>query len=73
MIESKEWVNRILLYKNMVFKRIIQQSYKIINLGSPENILLLMEVSWLSPKFLKIYVSNGIEEILIIMYNIFNF
>jgi hypothetical protein len=47
MIDLKEWVNRILLYYNMLFERIIQQSYKIINLGSPENILLLMEVSWL--------------------------
>jgi hypothetical protein len=47
MIDLKEWVNRILLYNNMLFKRIILQSYKIIKLGRPENILLLMEVSWL--------------------------
>jgi hypothetical protein len=54
MIESKELVHRILLYNNMLFKRIILQSYKIIKLGRPENILSLIEISGLEAKPLKV-------------------
>jgi hypothetical protein len=62
LIESKEWVNRILLYNNMLFERIILESYKKVKLERPENILLLIEISGLECKLLKVYVSSSIEK-----------
>jgi hypothetical protein len=52
----------ILLYNKIFSDRIIIMAYNKVKLRRPENIPLLMEVSLLEPKSLRVYVSSYIRS-----------